>query len=138
MGAFGQDVLFLVCSHCRAPLSCQRSGASPLEPHRSCLGLQPQAGRARSSPAPSSCSGGRGESNSPGTGGTCPGPGSPWGSLILKAGRQKMLLPVNSTGAGLGLCPAQDHGASALGVGTAPLSLISNNSCLPSALDPEI
>lgn len=54
------------------------------------------------------------------------------GSLVPKSGwEQKVLLPLDSTDAVLGLCPAQIHGASMhWGVGTSPLSLISSNRCL--------
>lgn len=101
-------------------------------PTGACLGLQPQAGQSQELLSPQFLLLWEGRVQHPRTGGTSPGQWSPVGSFSHKSGReQEVLLPLDSTGTGLGLCPARIHGASVhWGVGTSPLSLISNNSCL--------
>lgn len=91
------------------------------------MGLQPRAGQSQELLSPQFLLLWEGRAcNTPRTGGTCPGQRSPVGSLAQKSGReQKVLLPLDSTDAGLGLCLAQIHGASVhWGVGTSPLPLI--------------
>lgn len=102
-------------------------------PQESLWVCSPRQGRASSSPAPIPAPEG-GESE------TAPGlEGSAWPEEPSGVPHPQILQGAESA-AGTGqswLCPAQPHGASVLwAVGTSPLSLISNNSCLALASSP--
>lgn len=104
-------------------------GLGPWSPTGACLGLQPQTGQSQQLPSPQFLLVWEGRMQHPQDWRDLP---YPVGSLIHKSRReQKVLLSLDSPAAGLGLCPAWIHGASVhWGVGTSPLSLMSNNSCL--------